>query len=534
MRPMTRPSPDPGVGPTTNHPGHAPHAVDLSNAPVLDSHNNDSSHTTLAPPTFIHHQTSTSSLTSPLLPGPSSRTLSFRPHHPSTMGPLPPPAKDSVSAAMALQKKRQRNRRCIFVGTFVALALIAGGVTAYFTVFRNKGGSSSASTNGGNNGPVPSGFPSNPADRNPTVTDLSRAKPRVTAMPQIQFPISEPVAVPMDLVPTGKQFGNGIVWGHHIWGDNYLWAPTIKEIQERKGYTPGALGGFYHLDAATGIDHPDWFLSHAKQAAEAQSWFFVTLEPRDQGLDIPSATLDKVVELLRRASVDIGATVVLRWAHEMNGAWYPWVQQPLKFIQVWRDLHARLKKAAPKVTMVWSPNIGQFDATRLKRERGSAEFAAMDTNKDGTLDERDDPYTPYWPGKDYVDYIGISFFWFGPTWDQRTNALPPADMATTRLTRPFDILKFARDQGLPFVVSETGGVFYSDAKVAAGPGEVALKQAWWRMLMAIPDVAMVVYFDFIKREDGVTVNSALTNVTAVIDAFKTDSASRPLVFAPKP
>lgn len=37
----------------------------------------------------------------------------------------------------------------------------------------------------------------------------------------------------------------------------------------------------------------------------------------------------------------------------------------------------------------------------------------MDTNHNGRLDVGDDPYSPYYPGDEYVDYIATSAFSYG-------------------------------------------------------------------------------------------------------------------------
>jgi hypothetical protein len=42
--------------------------------------------------------------------------------------------------------------------------------------------------------------------------------------------------------------------------------------------------------------------------------------------------------------------------------------------------------------------------------RTHPDFSICDTNGDGVLDNRDDPYGPYWPGDDVVDCMfQISF-----------------------------------------------------------------------------------------------------------------------------
>ncbi len=37
----------------------------------------------------------------------------------------------------------------------------------------------------------------------------------------------------------------------------------------------------------------------------------------------------------------------------------------------------------------------------------------LDTNKDLKIDMQDDPFEPYYPGDDFVDWVGMSIFHFG-------------------------------------------------------------------------------------------------------------------------
>jgi len=58
-----------------------------------------------------------------------------------------------------------------------------------------------------------------------------------------------------------------------------------------------------------------------------------------------------------------GGTVLLRFAHEMNGHWYPWAtgyndNEPIDYIAAWKCLRERFAAAgADNVLWVWSPNI---------------------------------------------------------------------------------------------------------------------------------------------------------------------------------
>ncbi|KAI9190012.1 hypothetical protein H9P43_001445 [Blastocladiella emersonii ATCC 22665] len=426
------------------------------------------------------------------------------------------------SATMTSGNKSSGSRRTL-IAVVVVVVLAAAAAGIYFGVVKPKSADSSA-TNGRSSSSSPT-----PVPGAPTTSPSGNGQPATpVAPPTVNFPISSPISVPMTGLPL-KKFGNGVVWGSHIWGDNYVWAPTVAEISRRYGSVPGALGGFYHTDAATGIQYPDAFLDQARQARAAGTWFYVTLEPRAVGLNVTADTLAKCVELLRKASVEIGAPVLLRWAHEMNGNWYPWSQQPIKYKQVWMQLRDMLKKAAPKVAMVWSPNIG-FPAEIKFTAPGSPEYLAMDTDKNGKVDELDDPYEPFFPGAANVDFISVSMFWFGNEYPNFKNQMPPADHVAKKLREPHDLTRFYRDSKLPFIISETASTFFRDAR-AAGVDEVAMKQTWWRQLIA-EDPTMVMWFEFTKQEDNYLKDSCITNNTAVINAFKDDMKTRPLVFGP--
>ena len=64
--------------------------------------------------------------------------------------------------------------------------------------------------------------------------------------------------------------------------------------------------------------------------------------------------------------------VLLRFAHEMNGTWYPWAagvngNTAADYVSAWKCLRARFKaKGADNVKWVWSPNVSFFGSTPLK------------------------------------------------------------------------------------------------------------------------------------------------------------------------
>lgn len=47
---------------------------------------------------------------------------------------------------------------------------------------------------------------------------------------------------------------------------------------------------------------------------------------------------------------------MIRYAHEMNGNWYQWGQQPTAYIASHRLVTGVLKNSTCGVAMVWAPN----------------------------------------------------------------------------------------------------------------------------------------------------------------------------------
>jgi beta-mannanase len=109
----------------------------------------------------------------------------------------------------------------------------------------------------------------------------------------------------------------------------------------------------------------------------------------------------------------------------MNGSWFPYGQDPIKFIASWKRVVDYVRKALGEsnrsnFAFIWGPNSGNgypyvlpppdgFSPDASTTE-GKARIAALDTNGNGELDRLDDPYQPYYPGDDYVDWVGISIY----------------------------------------------------------------------------------------------------------------------------
>jgi hypothetical protein len=275
------------------------------------------------------------------------------------------------------------------------------------------------------------------------------------------------------------------------------------------------FGGFIKMDSTT--FQQDMAIWYAQSVANPQTTPILLLTV------IPTVSLDKlslrVVEkfaaLCRRINYELGVPLMVRFAHEMNGNWNPYGQRPMQFVETWKTLTSAIRDATNMTAMLWAPNMAVgYPFGELAGALDGRELARLDTNGNGRLDVGDDPYTPYFPGREFVDWIGLSIYWFGTNTRDMENQVPPRDYflsalhgitATSREMRQpvWDFVEMFPD--LPIAIPETGAAWYVQGKQT--DGEVSLKQAWWqqtvisRPWLSIPRLKLVQFFEERKLEE---------------------------------
>jgi len=276
----------------------------------------------------------------------------------------------------------------------------------------------------------------------------------------------------------------------------------------------------------------------------------ITLEP-NAGLDAVTPQLaadlgDRLAEYNAR-----GVPLFVRFAHEMNGAWYPWSQQPAKYVQAFRTVADAVHSRAPQSAMVWAPNYGggyPFHGGQYEAQPGTPDFAALDTNRDGKLDQHDDMYAPYYPGDDAVDWVGMSLYHWGDRYPWGKNIVPEPGKFIAQLTGNYngangddrDVPDFYKDyavgHGKPLAIVETAALYNT---TVVGDDELQLKQLWWRQVLDpriardYPQIKMINWFESRKFESEVNavVDWRATGSPRVADAFLQDLAARPFLYA---
>ncbi|WP_369139225.1 glycosyl hydrolase [Modestobacter versicolor] len=312
-----------------------------------------------------------------------------------------------------------------------------------------------------------------------------------------------------DLVPAdGVLVGANVDWG----------AQTLAEYGTALGHRPAVAVSFtaFPMSAADGVD----VAAAVEQVRADGGVLLLTLEPVG-GL---AAVTDQVAAALAE-QLDgwnrTGVPVVVRLAHEMNGSWYAWGQQPAAYVAAFRRVAAAVHAAAPGSAMMWAPNYGggyPFTGGPHQAAAGSADAAALDTDGDGAVTALDDPYAPYWPGADAVDWVGMSLYHWGAAAPWGENEVPEPGKLVAQLTGEYlgaggderAVPDFHGVYGVgfdkPVAIPETAALYVPGAGAA---DELDVKQGWWRQVLdpglheALPRLAMVNWFEWAKQEPEV-------------------------------
>ncbi len=188
------------------------------------------------------------------------------------------------------------------------------------------------------------------------------------------------------------------------------------------------------------------------------------VDPRN--LDSEAFTYERIIAgdhdaYIRQWATDAkawGGPVMVRFAHEMDGAWFPWGTTAKNFTgnapdlfikawkRIWRTFKGRYGVGATNVRFVWSPLT---------------------------------PRSEYYPGHKFVDYVGFtSFNWGGgKPWKSMLDLYQPK------------VDKAANFTSKPIVVAETGTMATGGDKV------LWIKQGHRQVYKKLPQVAAVVYFN---------------------------------------
>jgi hypothetical protein len=279
--------------------------------------------------------------------------------------------------------------------------------------------------------------------------------------------------------------------------------PVTLEIPEDGAYVGAFAPEFQEADGVEEwlAEHVDLGIVHAyvgwgsEQSHLSRAWLdavadagaapMVTWEPwekepgRFEDPDQPEYRLariaagdfDDYIDDWAATASDFGDTILVRFAHEMNGFWYPWSvtendNTPADYVAAWRHVHDRVRRAgADNIQWVWAMNT----LSGLPDEQ-----QALDVES-------------FYPGEDYVDWVSVIGFNYGTS--RPWSVWRSADEI---LRETYELLT---ELGPPVMISEIG-------TVAQGGDDAA----WVRDAMEVladeyEEVAAVVWFSGPRADD---------------------------------
>ncbi|KAI9310351.1 glycoside hydrolase superfamily [Obelidium mucronatum] len=329
-------------------------------------------------------------------------------------------------------------------------------------------------------------------------------------------------------------------------------------VNKLNGYRPPVFNAFMQLDPLLGrsfnglaFDNNtlNWFGS---ECGRTGSILELTLEPLAGIQGLTPAIYESVAVALADINRKYGVPVFLRYGHEMNGNWIAYGMQPLQFIDSFRAMTNAVRAHTNMTAMVWAPNAGLaypfgggiIDLNQLP----AAEFAALDTSGNGVIDYLDDPYTPYYPGDEYVDWVGISLYYYPLAGchncpvpntyfrDYLTGSGPVASLVAKEVTPAFTLVHnfYAMFSGdlvhkKPLMLPETGSPYvrvWADRPEAVSEAEI--KAGWWNQVLTAdtirdyPKLKLMVNYEDNKMQDPLQENVQVQLATwlPIINRFK--------------
>jgi hypothetical protein len=258
-------------------------------------------------------------------------------------------------------------------------------------------------------------------------------------------------AAPPATTPTTTPSQEGVAtrpslyYGIHVPGQigDYT---TVMQAEEDAGKKPSIVmlyQGWARMHGAENFE-PVWMNNIRNDGAIPM----VTWEPWDYlgGVNQPAYSLSSIISgahdgYITQYALDAkawGHPFFLRFAHEMNGDWYPWNEglngnSSGQYVQAWRHVHDIFTaNGATNVTWVWSPNI----------EYG------------GSI-----PLSGLYPGDAYTDWVAMDGYNWGATqvwksWQTFSEVFGPTYSILTSLTQK------------PLLVGETASTELTGDKAA--------------------------------------------------------------------
>jgi hypothetical protein len=262
--------------------------------------------------------------------------------------------------------------------------------------------------------------------------------------------------------------------GHLDWGlYQILWSRRYGEILEKelkRFSSPPRYVTFYRdlgrpfpkraVDAIAGIG--------ATSVVSLELWTWH--HGRGKVPFLPAINAGEYDDFLREWAVDAkrdGRRLLLRYGFEFNGDWFSWSGDPAAFVSAWRRAREIFRKVgADNVEWVWAPNIVSVP------------------------DRPENNMHLYYPGDEFVDWIGVDGYNFGDHHD-KWHVWQSFEQIYADVLPEFQ----KRYADKPVLITEFG----------CAPGKPGQRRQWildaYRTLERYPQVRAVIWFNYDKTRE---------------------------------
>ncbi|MGX9899640.1 hypothetical protein ACW0JT_06570 [Arthrobacter sp. SA17] len=279
-------------------------------------------------------------------------------------------------------------------------------------------------------------------------------------------------------VPAKPLLGAVLEWGE----DNAV------GFSERLGATPAILG--HEVSFPMGDVERRYLREFLSQSAAVGAHALLTVNPTIPLTEVTEANSAEFAGNLKQLAEGFPGKLLIRFAPDMNSSWMPWGQQPEAYVPAFRTV-AEAFSDMDTAVMVWQPFLGRdypFAPTPSAPSPGTPGFAALDTSGDGVWNHDDDAYSPYYPGDESVDWVGLNASHDDTRGAAAVNTLPVDGELAAMLTggggagdeAGGDNFYERYSERKPLLLQTSA--YFSPS--AGGPGEVDIKSAWWRQVLA--------------------------------------------------
>ncbi|KAJ3194860.1 hypothetical protein HK101_001751 [Irineochytrium annulatum] len=273
-------------------------------------------------------------------------------------------------------------------------------------------------------------------------------------------------------VPAAKA-GTPIIVGGWLFTDHYPADPnqvfdTNADFNSRIGYMASA----FQVSESVPLTSADNAVDITVWNDNSTAGVFVTVYAENHGLK--EATDDALANMAQRLGniSAVRSPVWLRYCPEMNGGWMTYGKQPEAYVANWKRMYAQMRLYAPNVLLVWSPNY---------------DLPVADTS--------------YWPGPEYVDWVGTSSYWKGFGKDEAA----PSDYVPSAVDNVYNTYAVAYNKS--FIISEASGAYETGPKVSVGVTQAQLQYSFWGSVLntdyldSHPLFKGIFLFEFAKMEE---------------------------------